>query len=94
MAEIVSLADGVAAVVRDGDTVAMEGFTHLIPFAAGHEVIRQGRRELTLARMTPDVIDDQLIGAGCARRQVFSCGGNPGDPPLRGEPSPLGRSCA
>jgi N-methylhydantoinase A/oxoprolinase/acetone carboxylase beta subunit len=62
MAEIVSLADGVAAVVRDGDTLAMEGFTHLIPFAAGHEVIRQGRRELTLARMTPDVIYDQLIG--------------------------------
>jgi len=72
MAEIVSLAEGVAAVVRDGDTVAMEGFTHLIPFAAGHEVIRQGRRELTLARMTPDVIYDQLIGAGCARRLVFS----------------------
>ena len=72
MAEIVSLADGVAAVVRDGDTLAMEGFTHLIPFAAGHEVIRQGRRELTLARMTPDVIYDQLIGAGCARRLVFS----------------------
>jgi glutaconate CoA-transferase subunit A len=78
MAEIVSLADGVAAVVRDGDTVAMEGFTHLIPFAAGHEVIRQGRRELTLARMTPDVIYDQLIGAGCARRLAFSWGGNPG----------------
>src|SRR5215208_7003778 len=78
MAEIVSLADGVAAVVRDGDTLAMEGFTHLIPFAAGHEVIRQGRRELTLARMTPDVIYDQLISAGCARRLVFSWGGNPG----------------
>ena len=78
MAEIVSLADGVAAVVHDGDTVAMEGFTHLIPFAAGHEVIRQGRRELTLVRMTPDVIYDQLIGAGCARRLVFSWGGNPG----------------
>jgi glutaconate CoA-transferase subunit A len=78
MAEIVSLAEGVAAVVHDGDTVAMEGFTHLIPFAAGHEVIRQGRRELTLARMTPDVIYDQLIGAGCARRLIFSWGGNPG----------------
>jgi glutaconate CoA-transferase subunit A len=78
MAEVVSLADGVAAVVGDGDTVAMEGFTHLIPFAAGHEVIRQGRRELTLARMTPDVIYDQLIGAGCARRLIFSWGGNPG----------------
>jgi glutaconate CoA-transferase subunit A len=78
MAQMVSLADGVAAVVHDGDTVAMEGFTHLIPFAAGHEVIRQGRRELTLARMTPDVIYDQLIGAGCARRLIFSWGGNPG----------------
>jgi glutaconate CoA-transferase subunit A len=78
MAKMVSLAEGVAAVVHDGDTVAMEGFTHLIPFAAGHEVIRQGRRDLTLARMTPDVIYDQLIGAGCARRLVFSWGGNPG----------------
>ena len=78
MAEIVSLAEGVAATVHDGDTVAMEGFTHLIPFAAAHEVIRQGRRDLTLVRMTPDVIYDQLIGAGCARRLVFSWGGNPG----------------
>src|SRR4051812_20546069 len=59
-------------------TVALEGFTHLIPFAAGHEIIRQGRRELTLVRMTPDVIYDQLIGAGCARKLVFSWGGNPG----------------
>ena len=64
--------------VHDGDTVAMEGFTHLIPHAAGHEVIRQGRRELTLVRMTPDVIYDQMIGAGCARKLVFSWGGNPG----------------
>ena len=78
MAEIVTLAEGVAAAVHDGDTVAMEGFTHLIPFAAGHEVIRQGRRDLTLVRMTPDVIYDQLIGAGCARKLVFSWGGNPG----------------
>jgi glutaconate CoA-transferase, subunit A len=78
MAEMVSLAEGIAEVVHDGDTVAMEGFTHLIPFAAGHEVIRQGRRDLTLVRMTPDVIYDQLIGAGCARRLVFSWGGNPG----------------
>src|SRR5829696_6907973 len=78
MAEIVSLADGVAVVVHDGDSLAMEGFTHLTPFAAGHEVLRQGRRELTLARMTPDVLYDQLIGAGCARRLVFSWGGNPG----------------
>ena len=78
MAEIVSLAETVAEAVHDGDTVAMEGFTHLIPHAAGREVIRQGRRELTLVRMTPDVIYDQLIGAGCARKLVFSWGGNPG----------------
>lgn len=78
MAQIVSLADAVAAAIHDGDAVAMEGFTHLIPFAAGHEVIRQGRRDLTLIRMTPDVIYDQLIGAGCASRLVFSWGGNPG----------------
>ncbi|MGH3328826.1 MAG: CoA transferase subunit A [Streptomycetales bacterium] len=78
MAEIVSLPEGVAVLVRDGDTVAMEGFTHLIPHAAGHEIIRQGRRDLTLVRMTPDVIYDQLIGMGCARKLVFSWGGNPG----------------
>ena len=78
MAEIVSLADAVAAAIHDGDAVAMEGFTHLIPFAAGHEVIRQGRHDLTLIRMTPDVIYDQLIGAGCASKLVFSWGGNPG----------------
>jgi glutaconate CoA-transferase subunit A len=75
---IVPLADAIADVVHDGDTVALEGFTHLIPFAAGHEIIRQGRRDLTLVRMTPDVIYDQLIGMGCARRLVFSWGGNPG----------------
>src|SRR5256886_1587287 len=78
MAELVSLADGVAALVNDGDTVALEGFTHLIPVAAGHEIIRQGRRDLTLVRMTPDLVYDQLIGAGCARKLVFSWGGNPG----------------
>ena len=78
MAEIVSLAEAIAADVYDGDLVAMEGFTHLIPHAAGHEVIRQGRRELPLVRMPPDVIYDQLIGAGCARKLVFSWGGNPG----------------
>jgi len=78
LAEIVSLAEAVASAVHDGDTVAMEGFTHLIPFAAGHEVIRQRRRDLTLVRMTPDVIYDQLIGAGCARKLIFSWGGNPG----------------
>jgi glutaconate CoA-transferase subunit A len=78
VAEIVPLADAVAGLVRDGDTVALEGFTHLIPHAAGHELVRQGRRDLTLVRMTPDVIYDQLIGAGCARGLVFSWGGNPG----------------
>ncbi len=78
MAEIVSLAEAVALAIRDGDTVAMEGFTHLIPHTAGHEVIRQQRRDLTLIRMTPDVIYDQMIGAGCARKLVFSWGGNPG----------------
>jgi glutaconate CoA-transferase subunit A len=78
MAEITSLPEAVAGVVRDGDTVALEGFTHLIPFAAGHEIIRQRRRGLTLVRMTPDVIYDQLIGAGCASKLIFSWGGNPG----------------
>jgi glutaconate CoA-transferase subunit A len=78
MAEIASLSEAVAATVHDGDVVAMEGFTHLIPFAAGHELIRQGRRDLTLVRMTPDLIYDQLIGMGCARKLVFSWGGNPG----------------
>src|SRR5439155_6944317 len=78
MAEIVSLAEAVERAIHDGDAVAMEGFTHLIPFAAGHEVIRQRRRNLTLVRMTPDLIYDQLIGAGCARKLIFSWGGNPG----------------
>ena len=72
------LHDAIAALVHDGDTVALEGFTHLIPFAAGHEIVRQGRRDLELVRMTPDLIYDQLIGMGCARRLVFSWGGNPG----------------
>lgn len=76
--KIVPLAEAVAGLVRDGDTVALEGFTHLIPFAAGHEIIRQGLRDLTLVRMTPDLIYDQLIGAGCAAKLVFSWGGNPG----------------
>jgi glutaconate CoA-transferase subunit A len=78
MADIVSLGDAVDGLVRDGDTVALEGFTHLIPHAAGHELVRRGRRDLTLVRMTPDVIYDQLIGMGCARKLVFSWGGNPG----------------
>jgi glutaconate CoA-transferase subunit A len=78
MADVVSLAEGVAELIHDGDTVAMEGFTHLIPVAAGHEIIRQNKRELTLVRMTPDIVYDQLIGAGCARKLIFSWGGNPG----------------
>jgi glutaconate CoA-transferase subunit A len=78
MAEIMSLDAAVAELVRDGDAVAMEGFTHLIPFAAGHELLRQGRRDLELIRMTPDVLYDQLIGMGAARKLVFSYGGNPG----------------
>jgi glutaconate CoA-transferase, subunit A len=78
MAPIVPLSDAVAELVHDGDTVALEGFTHLIPVAAGHEIIRQGRRGLTLVRMTPDIVYDQLIGAGCAAKLVFSWAGNPG----------------
>jgi glutaconate CoA-transferase subunit A len=91
-----SLAEAMA-MIRDGDVVALEGFTHLIPFAAAHELIRQGRRNLTLVRMTPDLICDQLIGAGCAAKLVFSWGGNPGvgslhrlrDAVERGWPHPL-----
>ncbi len=78
MADIRSLREAVAELIHDGDTVALEGFTHLIPFAAAHEIIRQGIKDLTLARMTPDVVYDQLIGAGAARKLVFSWGGNPG----------------
>jgi glutaconate CoA-transferase subunit A len=78
MAEFLSLHDAVAANLRDGDSVAMEGFTHLIPFAAAHEVIRQGQKSLKLIRMTPDLIYDQLIGMGAAEKLTFSWGGNPG----------------
>ena len=78
MARIAVLRDAVRDLVRDGDVVALEGFTHLIPHAAGHELIRQGKKDLTLVRMTPDVVYDQLIGMGCARRLVFSWSGNPG----------------
>jgi glutaconate CoA-transferase, subunit A len=77
-ARVMPLAEAVSAYVRDGDAVALEGFTHLIPFAAGHEIVRQGRTGLTLVRMTPDIIYDQMIGMGCAARLVFSYGGNPG----------------
>jgi glutaconate CoA-transferase subunit A len=75
---VVSLSDAVQDLVRDGDVVALEGFTHLIPHAAGHELIRKGKRDLTLVRMTPDVVYDQLIGMGAAKKLVFSWGGNPG----------------
>src|SRR3954470_9752343 len=78
MAEFLSLRDAIAGSVRPGDSIALEGFTHLIPFAAGHEIIRQGIGDLTLIRMTPDLLYDQMIGAGCARKLVFSWGGNPG----------------
>jgi glutaconate CoA-transferase, subunit A len=76
--KLTTLADAIARHVHDGDCIALEGFTHLIPFAAGHELIRQGRRDLHLVRMTPDLVYDQLIGMGCARRLTFSWGGNPG----------------
>ncbi|HEX9575289.1 MAG TPA: CoA transferase subunit A [Myxococcales bacterium] len=78
MARIASLREAVGELIRDGDVVALEGFTHLIPHAAGHELIRQGRKDLTLVRMTPDLIYDQLIGMGCARKLIFSWAGNPG----------------
>jgi len=76
--KVVSLRQAVAANVHDGDTLAIEGFTHLISFAAAHEVIRQGRRNLTLARLTPDLVYDQMVAAGCASKLVFSWLGNPG----------------
>jgi glutaconate CoA-transferase subunit A len=78
VAELIELREAVAGLVQSGDSVALEGFTHLIPTAAGHEIIRQERRDLTLIRMTPDLIYDQMIGMGCARKLVFSWGGNPG----------------
>jgi len=97
MAQIMTLEEAVRRFVRDGQTVAMEGFTHLIPHAAGHEIIRQGRTGLTLVRMTPDIIYDQMIGMGCAGKLVFSWGGNPGvgslhrlrDAVEKGWPQPL-----
>ena len=78
MAEIVGLREAIAGLVSDGDSVALEGFTHLIPTAAAHEIIRQGKKDLTLVRMTPDLVYDQMIGMGCARKLIFSWGGNPG----------------
>lgn len=97
MAEICTLPEAIRQFVRHGDAVAMEGFTHLIPYAAGHETIRQGLRDLTLIRMTPDLIYDQMIGMGAARKLIFSWGGNPGvgslhrlrDAVERGWPHPL-----
>jgi len=97
VAEIMSLREAIARHVRDGQSVALEGFTHLIPFAAGHEIMRQGRRDLELIRMTPDLLYDQMIGAGCVRRLIFSYAGNPGvgslhrfrDAVERGWPRPL-----
>jgi glutaconate CoA-transferase subunit A len=92
-----SMADAINRFVHDGDTIVIEGFTHLICFAAAHEIIRQGRRDLTACRLTPDVIYDQLIGAGCVSRLIFSWAGNPGAGPLyafrraveKGIPNPL-----
>lgn len=78
MSQITTLDEAILQLVHDGEQIALEGFTHLIPFAAGMEIIRQGRRNLSLVRMTPDVIYDQMIGAGCAERLTFSWGGNPG----------------
>ena len=78
MSDFMELGEAVARLVRHGDRVALEGFTHLIPFAAGHEIIRQRFRDLTLIRMTPDLLYDQMIGSGCARKLIFSWGGNPG----------------
>ncbi|MGD9536607.1 MAG: CoA transferase subunit A [Alphaproteobacteria bacterium] len=97
MAELTTLREAVAGLISDGDYVACEGFTHLIPHAAGHEIIRQGKRDLALVRMTPDLIHDQMIGMGCARELTFSWGGNPGvgslhrfrDAVEKGWPAPL-----
>jgi glutaconate CoA-transferase, subunit A len=97
LASTLQLSEAIRQHVHDGDVVALEGFTHLIPFAAGHEIIRQGKRGLTLIRMTPDVIYDQIIGSGCANKLIFSWGGNPGvgslhrlrDAVEKGWPQPL-----
>jgi glutaconate CoA-transferase subunit A len=83
MSKLTTLPQAVAAHVHDGDLIYAAGFTHLIPFAAGHEIIRQGRRDLTLARATPDLIYDQMVAAGCARKIIFSYAGNPGIGSLR-----------
>jgi glutaconate CoA-transferase subunit A len=80
--KLLTMKEAIARYVSDGATIVIEGFTHLICFAAGHEIIRQQRRDLTLCRLTPDLIYDQIIGAGCARKLVFSWAGNPGAGPL------------
>lgn len=82
MSKLIPMKEAIERFVHDGDSIIIEGFTHLICFAAGHEIIRQRRRDLTLCRLTPDLIYDQLIGAGCVRRLVFSWAGNPGAGPL------------
>src|SRR5690242_16870675 len=83
MAKLVSLKEAVSNFVADGDSIYAAGFTHLIPFAAGHEIIRQRRKDLTLARATPDLIYDQMVAAGCAKKVIFSYMGNPGVGSLR-----------
>jgi glutaconate CoA-transferase subunit A len=83
MTKLIPLSEAVSRFVQDGDIVYAAGFTHLIPFAAGHEIIRQRRRNLTLARATPDLIYDQMVAAGCARKVIFSYMGNPGVGSLR-----------
>lgn len=83
MTKLIPLKDAIAEFVNNGDVVYAAGFTHLIPFAAGHEIIRQGKKDLTLARATPDLIYDQLVAAGCARKVIFSYMGNPGVGSLR-----------
>lgn len=83
MNKFTSLSQAISTIVNDGDTIYAAGFTHLIPFAAGHEIIRQGKRDLVLARATPDLIYDQMVAAGCARKVIFSYMGNPGVGSLR-----------
>ena len=83
MTKVCSLKEAISTYVHDGDTVFCAGFTHLIPFGAGHEIIRQGRKDLTLARATPDLIYDQMVAAGCAKKLIFSYIGNPGVGSLR-----------
>ena len=83
MTKVLSLSEAIHRYVHSGDTVYAAGFTHLIPFAAGHEIIRQGLRDLEVARATPDLIYDQLVAAGCVRKVIFSYMGNPGVGSLR-----------